>query len=198
MNAPALATTLHAYDRYRLHHVNASEADMIAAVHASTPLEPGVVWALTQRKGAPSPEDTFKAAPDLWGIFVVKDTTVITYLRLGMIQRSILTGESLPEANTVRRLAPAAGERLAASLACGRTFGREEVLQVAQFAQTMHMRRLDAKRARKAATKERDKLLEENKRLTKERNKLRAENEELRARLRRIKRAFTFPNGQEP
>lgn len=168
MNAPALATTLHAYDRYRLHHVDASEADMIAAVHAGSPLEPDVVWALTQRKGAPDPEDAFKTAPDQWGIFVVKGTTVITYLRLGRIQRSILTGERLPVENSAPPKSKATGMDLVFLFAKKRHIN-QEVVQVARMAAGQY----------------------------RENKQLRRENKQLRDRLKRIQKALDFPEGFE-
>lgn len=80
----------HTRQRYREHHLNASDEEIRVAYTEGEDISAGLVNALLQRRGEANPLDSYRLAPDKRGIFVIRDDSFITYLRLEPSQVAIL------------------------------------------------------------------------------------------------------------
>jgi hypothetical protein len=85
--------TDHALDRYRELHPTAEASDLLAALMAGVPMSPGVLWAITQRRGQPSSRDRYVHVPG--GCFTIRwsgpDEVVVTFLRFSPAQEKALS-----------------------------------------------------------------------------------------------------------
>lgn len=108
--------SFHALSRFREHHPDATEADLVDAIQRGEAIDGDLVQALCGRSGPASAEDEFVLASDARGVFVIVDGQVRTYLRLGTVAQRILRGrppQSVEERPTTgRKLEGEARDRL--------------------------------------------------------------------------------------
>ncbi len=123
----------HAIERYREHHPAADRPEVLAAIQQGTPRSPELVAALCGR-GQPSRNDRYWSAPDDWGIFVVADRVVVTYLRLSPSQRAVLT---MDVSTTTARPRVDENPRIQSTPINGRTKYEVTVLGVPYFQVTL-------------------------------------------------------------
>lgn len=93
--------TQHAIDRFREHVPTAETADLIQYLRHGVVETPEFVQAITGRRSA-STMDTYVAAPDGRGIFVLVDNHVVTYLRMGERQQQILAPKPATPSGNVK------------------------------------------------------------------------------------------------
>jgi len=103
-----LRVTFHAIDRFREHHPEATEEDLLLALEAGEPLDTTLARALMARRAeGGAPGDHYILAPDKRGIMVVSfDQVVVTYTRLPKQSRIIMGETSTPPKEPKERVLP--------------------------------------------------------------------------------------------